>query len=77
MQAEDHEYYKIGRAVADRAYAIFCLCKREKDFCVQNASSLVFGSTNRIYWTTFGFKADTSYCTKGFLVEFNKLMKGV
>ena len=76
MRIEEHAYYKIGEKITDMAHDIFCMCEAEKDFCIQNPSSLVFGSVNRIYWTTVGFKADSGCCTKQFLFNFHKIMKG-
>ena len=60
----------LGEEVYAIAATIFENCGAADDFCHQ--SGLVFGGTNRIKLTIYGWRADESYCTKRFLAEFNR-----
>jgi len=63
----------ITYSIAAAAFDIFRRAGCEDDFCFQctGASSVVFGSINRLIWDAKnGFYPDREYCTVKFLTFF-------
>jgi hypothetical protein len=56
--------------VQEIALYIFQACGAEDDYCHQ--TGLVFGGTNRIVLTSWGWRAHKSHCTERFLKEFTE-----
>lgn len=64
----------IDYAVQAMARSIFIDCGAESDYCVQyrGENVLIFGGTNRLKLTRYGWTIDPSYCTPRFIELFNE-----
>ena len=66
----DEDIQLLGENVIEIAFEIFEACGCPEDFCVQSASGALFGGTNRIQLTKFGWRASSHHCTQRFLRVF-------
>jgi hypothetical protein len=69
----DKQLKELGHHVAEEAYAIFCKCGAESDFCMQNPDGGIFGAVNRLRITEHGWHASEFHCTDRFLNKWREI----
>jgi len=78
MDRNEELTQQIGELIVDYAERIFSDCGSKDDFCIQTVGiCAVFGGLNRLlFHPSYGFRPDTSYCSKNFIDTFNSLYGG-
>ena len=67
----------VGASVIEMAEYVFELSGSPEDFCVQAiGGAVVFGKTNRLVLSAFGWNIDRAYCTDRFAEAFDKAFGG-
>lgn len=68
------ELAEIGSIVFEAAREIFHMCMADDDFCVQyvGMECVVFGGTNRMTFSRYGWSIEKSYCTVRFAELFEQ-----
>ena len=73
MSTRPNENDLITFTVKEMALQIFADCGAPGDFCVQDiGASIVFGGTNRLILSEYGWRIDEAYCTPRFIERFKE-----